>query len=296
MAQRQRLGYLGPVGTYSEEAAQCYAYWQEQQGVSLELVPFPTITGCLEAVAIATLDSALVPSENSVEGSVNSTLDTLWRLDGLHIQYAFDRPIAHAFVAQTAVLEEISIVYSHPQALGQCQRWLQQMLPHARQCPVASTAEGLQYVAQSVTVGAIASVRAAQLHQLPIVATDIQDLADNCTRFWVVSRQQGNGWPTAESTHTAIAFSLKANEPGALLKVLQLFSDRQINLSRIESRPSKRALGDYLFFVDLEVNGQPAVVSDCLQAVAAVTDVLKVLGSYQFLDLGESSSDAHWRA
>ncbi|MCH9055160.1 prephenate dehydratase [Parathermosynechococcus lividus] len=286
MTQRQRLGYLGPVGTYSEEAAQRYAQWQ--QGEPIDLVPFSTIAGCLEALAIAQLDLALVPSENSVEGSVNSTLDSLWRLDKLHIQYAFDLPILHAFVAQTPRLEEIRTVYSHPQALGQCQRWLQHMLPHAQQCPVASTADGLQYVAQSATVGAIASVRAAQLHQLPIVATNIQDLADNCTRFWVVSRQQGNGWPTTSSTHTSIAFSLKANQPGALLKVLQLFSDRQINLSRIESRPSKRALGDYLFFVDLEVNGQPAIVAECLEALTAVTDVLKIFGSYQFLPLGVS--------
>ncbi len=288
MNQRQRLGYLGPVGTYSEEAAQSYAQWQQQQGCPLELVPLTTIPSCLEALATAELDLALVPSENSVEGSVNSTLDALWRLDTLHIQHAFIRPIIHAFVAQTPCLEAIDTVYSHPQALGQCQRWLQHHLPHAHQCPVASTADGLQYVAQAANVGAIASVRAAQLHQLPIVATDIQDVPDNCTRFWVISRQQGNGWPHLGDTHTSIAFSLKANRPGALLKVLQLFSDRQINLSRIESRPSKRALGDYLFFVDLEVNGQPEVVAECLQAVAAVTDVLKVFGSYPFLHLGEA--------
>jgi len=275
------------VGTYSEEAAQSYAQWQQQQGCSLELVPLTTIAGCLEALAMAELDLALVPSENSVEGSVNTTLDSLWRLDTLHIQHAFIRPIVHAFVAQTDCLPAIETVYSHPQALGQCQRWLQQMLPYARQCPVASTADGLRYVAEAANVGAIASVRAAQLHHLPIVATDIQDVPDNCTRFWVVSRQQGNGWPSEADTHTSIAFSLKANQPGALLKVLQFFSDRHINLSRIESRPSKRALGDYLFFVDLEVNGQPAVVADCLQAVATVTDVLKVFGSYPFLDLGD---------
>lgn len=118
------------------------------------------------------------------------------------------------------------------------------------------------------------------------MATEIQDIADNCTRFWVVSRQQGEGWPKEGDTHTSIAFSLKANAPGALLKVLQLFSDRQINLSRIESRPSKRALGDYLFFVDLEIHQRPAVVSDCLCALKEATDILKVFGSYQFLDLG----------
>lgn len=282
-----KLGYLGPVGTYSEEAAQSYAQWQQQQGVCLCLVPMITIAGCLEALAVGELDLALVPSENSVEGSVNITLDSLWRLDTLHIQYAFIRPIVHAFIAQSTDFAQIQAVYSHPQALGQCQRWLQAHLPHARQCPVTSTAEGLQYVAQSDRVGAIASVRAAQLHQLPIVATEIQDIPDNCTRFWVVSRQQGDGWPQPWDTHTSIAFSLKANAPGALLKVLQLFSDRQINLSRIESRPSKRALGDYLFFVDLEVNGRPDVVADCLLALKDATDVLKVFGSYQFLDLGE---------
>ncbi|BAC09658.1 prephenate dehydratase [Thermosynechococcus vestitus] len=280
-----RLGYLGPVGTYSEEAAQSYAQWH--RGEALTLVPVTTIAGCLEALAAGELDLALVPSENSVEGSVNITLDSLWRLDTLHIQYAFIRPIVHAFIAQTTDLAEIEAVYSHPQALGQCQGWLQAYLPQARQCPVTSTAEGLQYVAQSDRVGAIASVRAAQLHHLPIIATEIQDIPDNCTRFWVVSRQQGEGWPQPGDTHTSIAFSLKANAPGALLKVLQLFSDRQINLSRIESRPSKRALGDYLFFVDLEVNGRPDVVADCLVALKEATDVLKVFGSYQFLDLGE---------
>lgn len=282
-----KLGYLGPVGTYSEEAAQSYAQWQQQQGVCLCLVPMITIAGCLEALAVGELDLALVPSENSVEGSVNITLDSLWRLDTLHIQYAFIRPIVHAFIAQTTDFAQIQAVYSHPQALGQCQRWLQAHLPHARQCP------GDLHRRRAAIRGSIRSGGGDRLRTSRPTPSTTHCRHRNSGYSRQLHAVLGGESPTggwlapAGDTHTSIAFSLKANAPGALLKVLQLFSDRQINLSRIESRPSKRALGDYLFFVDLEVNGRPDVVADCLLALKDATDVLKVFGSYQFLDLGE---------
>lgn len=197
-------------------------------------------------------------------------------------------PIAHVLISGAASLEALRTVYSHPQALGQCQKWLEQFLHQVQLIATSSTTEALQYLDADRTSGAIASQRAAQLYGLPVLAASIQDYPDNCTRFWVLHRSNSptdsNKKPSAGATHTSLAFDT-ANVPGALVKPLQVFASRNINLSRIESRPSKRSLGDYVFFVDLEADLEQSSVQSALAELASYTQVLKVLGSYTVLQI-----------
>lgn len=247
------IAHLGPAGTYAEQAALGYVNWVHQQtGQESILCPYPSIAQTLRAVADGQAQFAVVPVENSIEGSVAITLDMLWQLDTLKIQLALILPITHALLSCAQKLSNIQTVFSHPQALAQCQGWLEQFLPTVELVPTNSTTQALQQLGQNCTAGAISSVRAAQIYNLPVLANQINDYPDNCTRFWVISQSQSsvNSYPLSISqSHTSLAFSLPANLPGALVEPLQIFARRGINLSRIESRPSKRSLGDYLFFV-----------------------------------------------
>jgi prephenate dehydratase len=148
--------------------------------------------------------------------------------------------------------------------------------------PTNATTEGLQYLDEDKTAAAIASSRAAQLYNLPILVCPINDYVDNYTRFWVLSLQPATG-----GNCTSLAFSVPANVPGALAKPLQVFASRDINLSRIESRPTKRSLGDYLFFVDLEANTTEASVQSALEELSTYTEKLKIFGSYSILPVGK---------
>jgi prephenate dehydratase len=291
-----KIGFLGPSGSNAEAAALSYLDWLKQAGTSdqkavsrvcaPQLCPYPSIAQALRAISTGNSQQAVVPVENSIEGSVTMTLDSLWQLEELQILQALVLPISHALVTQATDLSQIETIYSHPQALSQCQYWLEQWTPAAQLIPTPSTTEALKYPAAAVTAAAIASERAAAMYNLPILAQAIQDYPDNCTRFLVLGAGQAAPTPPAASTHTALAFSLPANAPGALLKPLQIFSDRKINLSRLESRPSKRALGDYVFFVELEINQNLSAIAEVLSELAGFTDVLKVLGHYQLLEQG----------
>jgi prephenate dehydratase len=242
------------------------------------LCPYPSIAQTLRATAQGQVNLAVVPVENSVEGSVPMTLDTLWQLDTLQIQHALVLQITHALISCAKSLADIRSVYSHPQALGQCQGWLEQFLPSVQLVSTNATTEALQHLEQDKTAAAIASSRAAQLHNLPVLACPVNDSPDNYTRFWVLSLQTPPGGKC-----TSLAFSVPANLPGALAKPLQVFASRGINLSRIESRPTKRSLGDYLFFVDLEANAELDSVQSALKELAAYTETLKIFGSYSIL-------------
>jgi len=283
------IAHLGPVGTYTEQAALAYASWLHQQTrQETILCPYPSIASTLRAVAQGQAELAVVPMENSIEGSVAVTLDTLWQLDTLQIQLALVLPITHALLSHAQALDDIQNVYSHPQALAQCQGWLEQFLPHVQLMPTNSTTEALQQLEQDAKAGAISSLRASQLYNLPILASGINDYPDNCTRFWVLSqeRSQSSYQPASQNnSHTSLAFSLPANVPGALVKPLQVFAQRDINLSRIESRPTKRSLGEYLYFIDLEAGVNSSAVQSALAELTAQTEILKSFGSYNVLTL-----------
>ncbi|MEA5582292.1 prephenate dehydratase [Nodularia harveyana UHCC-0300] len=292
------IAHLGPSGTYAEQAAVFYVNWLTQKtGFSGTLYPCQSIAKSLKAVADGKTQLAVVPIENSIEGSVTMTMDALWQLDSLEIQLALVMPIAHALISRAASLDSIQTVYSHPQALAQCQGWLGQFLPTVQLIPTHSTTEALKGLDQDLTAASISSSRAAQLYNLPILASNINDYTENCTRFWVVSKSQET--PEAlminsvnnltnilgDASHTSLAFSLPANLPGALLKTLQVFAQLGINLSRIESRPTKRSMGEYLFFIDLEAGIKSAQMQLALAELAMHTEVIKIFGSYLVLPI-----------
>lgn len=277
------LAYLGPEGTYSQLAALAYSLELEhqiQQPVSLQ--DFPSITQAIQATAEGRTTLTLVPVENSTEGSVRTTLDTLWASGSLRVHHALVMPIRHACLSQAQDFEGVQMVYSHPQALSQCQHWLEQHLPQAALAATNSTTEALTHLADSTTIAAIASEWAGQLYNLPILAHDINDRQDNCTKFWVL-RQADTSTPPKPGHYTSLAFSLSTNAPGSLLKPLQIFASYGINLSRIESRPTKRSLGDYLFFVDLETDPTSDRGQQALAELVPCTETLINFGSYDLI-------------
>lgn len=274
------IAHLGPSGTNAETAALHYARWLSNNSPQdYTLCPHISNAQTLQAVAQGQADLAIVPVENSIEGSVTMTLDTFWRLDGLQIQYALDMRIVHAFLSHAPAIEKIQTVYSHPQALSQCQEWLEVNLPTAQLVPMKSTTEALRYLEENATVGAISTPRAAELYHVPMLACPINDHPENCTRFWVVSMQRSPG-----GSHTSIAFVVH-DVPGALVKPLQIIAERRINMSRIESRPTKRSLGEYLFFIDLEADIRDSSFQEALAELTSATETLKVLGSYDILPI-----------
>jgi prephenate dehydratase len=220
---------------------------------------------------------AIVPVENSIEGGVTMTADTIWQLAApLQIQQAIVLPIHHALISVATDLAQIETVYSHPQALSQCQDWLQQHLPQAARIANNSTTAALATLSANPQAAAISSVRAANLYELPVLVRSINDRPENQTKFWAISLQ-----PTFAGNCTSVAFSLRSNTPGGLMRALGFFANRGLNLSRIESRPSKRSLGDYLFFIDIETD-----VHNCRELKSALADLdvyaetVKNFGSY----------------
>lgn len=271
-----KIAHLGPTGTYAEAAALAYAQ-TTLSGTDYCLQPYPSIAQTLQAVASETVELAIVPVENSIEGGVTMTADTIWQLTAtLQIQQAIVLPIHHALISIATELSQLNTVYSHPQALSQCQGWLQQHLPQAARIAESSTTAALTRLATLPHAAAISSDRAAKLYNLPVLAQPINDYPDNQTKFWVISLQASE-----VGNCTSVAFSLRANAPGGLMTALGFFANRGLNLSRIESRPSKRSLGDYLFFIDIETD-----VDNCRELKSALTDLdayaetVKNFGSY----------------
>ncbi len=270
------IAHLGPRGTYSEQAAVAYQKWlQHNADTASTLQSYPSILQAIQAVAEEAVNLAIVPVENSIEGSVAVTLDTLWQVDSLRIQRALVLPIKHALLTHAQTAAELQTIYSHPQALGQCQQWLAHHCPHATLMPTRSTTDALQHLAESSAAAAIASAWAAQLYDLPILAMDINDQPDNCTKFLVLGKNEH-----LTGSHTSLAFSLPVNAPGALLRPLEIFAAAGINLSRIESRPTKRSLGEYLFFLDLEASLAASHTQTALETLRNCTEKLKLFGSY----------------
>lgn len=276
------IAYLGPQGTYSEQAALAYRDWLAPQGAgdAVELRAYPSILQTIRAVAAAEVDLAIAPVENSIEGSVTVTLDALWQFETLRIQQTLILPIIHSLITYAPDLAAIEMVYSHPQALGQCQGWLLRQCPRAKQIPTRSTTEALEHLESAPTTAAIASQWAAELYQLPTLAIAINDQPDNCTKFWVLGTTEHN-----VGQYTSLAFSLPVNAPGALLKPLQILATEGINLSRIESRPTKRSLGEYLFFIDVEASATDPRLQTGLQALMTCTETIKVFGSYSAIPI-----------
>ena len=278
-----RLGYLGPPGTYSEEAVKSSADLS-----AVELVPMPTIYDTVLAVHDGVLDRGLVPIENSLEGSVNATLDTL-ALEAADVVIVGEvvHPIRHCLIAREPVgLGDVARVVSHPQAIAQCAGFLREQLPGAEHAASSSTAEAVRLVSASAEAWAAIGARlAAELYGCAVIAEGIEDRHDNLTRFVLVApRGDAAGEVPAEpgdASKTSIVFwGFNDESPGALVAVLRELSDRGINMTKIESRPRRVRLGRYMFFVDLDGVADEPPVDEALEALARRVRELRVLGSY----------------
>lgn len=273
-----RVGFLGPSGTYAEEALRASA------PVTVEEVPFATVYETVMAVQSGAVDRAVVPIENSLEGSVTTTLDALTgEADRVRIVAEVVRPISHSLVARPGVaIDEVRRVLSHPQALAQCRRFLREEVAHATTESTGSTAEAVRLVAASEEpLAALGTPLAAELYGCGVLAEAVEDGAENLTRFvWLAVE----GTPPQETpaNKTSIVFwGFNDESPGALVRLLAELADRSINLTKIESRPRRVRLGHYMFFADLEGGEHDAVVAEALDALRGHVETLKILGSYR---------------
>ena len=267
-----RIGYLGPAGTYTEQAALLYA-------PAANLVPYPTIQAVGTAVVGDELDAGVVPIENSLEGSVTFTLDLLIAQSGLSIRNEVVIPIHHYLVAPPGVSAgAVQVIYSHPQALAQCRAYLETHFPtQLREASLSTAAAVADMQASRVPAAAICPQRATEIYDVQVLDQGIQDNNINQTRFAVLAHDDHN--PTGHD-RTSICFSFIVDRPGNLYNSIGEFARRDINLVKIESRPTKQELGRYIFLIDCEGHRTEANVAAALEGLARRVDMLKVLGSY----------------
>ncbi|MDE2841885.1 MAG: prephenate dehydratase [Chloroflexota bacterium] len=268
----KRLSYLGPAGTYSEQAAFLY----DSQA---ELLPFPTIPAVCRAVSDGVADEGIVPIENSIEGSVVYTLDYLISESDLSIFNEVVLPIDHCLMIRPgANPQDVRIIYSHPQSLAQCRHFLESNFPGAEPMASLSNSAAVSHMMESAeTAAAIAPQRAAELYGAEIIGRRIQDVTNNVTRFVLL------GWQDHEPTgsdKTSLCFTFAEDSPGSLYSALGVFATRNINLVKIESRPTKESLGRYNFLVDCEGHRENGLLKEALSVLQGQVSDLKVFGSY----------------
>ncbi len=269
-----KVGIMGPRGTYSEIAAR--KYFEEE---NVEIVPFPLITEVAEAVEDGEVDAGVVPVESLREGSVGETLDALAWLD-IKVQAEIVLTITHHLLGTAeAEFDGIKQVLSHPQALAQCREFLRENLPNAELISVKSTAKAAKQISKDRKpyMAAIGSRGLADLYDLEIIREDIQSGKEDETRFFCLGKEDSE--PSGEDK-TSVVFYTKEDRPGILFEILREFAQKDINLTKIESRPSKEALGDYLFFIDFEGHRSDSSVEEVLEALESKVATLKIIGSY----------------
>lgn len=268
LEEPMNVGYFGPEGTYTEQAA------IKQFGSSVIFHPMPTISDVFHEVENGKVDYGVVPIENSQEGTVNVTLDEFVDSPLTIVGETF-LGIHHNLMAAVEK-SEIKRIYSHPQGLAQCRIWLETNLPNVERIEVSSTAKAASMVPWDKFSAAIASENAAERYGLNILERNIEDNPENFTRFWVIANQSKKA---SNQEKTTLLVSVK-DKPGALLKLLAPFQVYNLNLSKIESRPSKRRPWDYLFFIDVDGNPDSAPVSKAIEKVKEDSVFVKILGSY----------------
>jgi prephenate dehydratase len=271
-----RLGFLGPAGTFTEQALLTQADLAQA-----DLVPIGSIPDVLAAAASGEVDAGFVAIENAIEGSVNVTLDTLAFETDLLIQREVVIAVHLCLLAKHgAVLDDIKTVVSFPHATAQCRGFLNQQLPGVQAQATNSTADAARSLAENGNghTAAIGTAHAAEVYGLEVLASGIEDHPENSTRFVVVS-SAGVPAPTGHDKTSIVVFQ-RADAPGSLLSILQEFAARAINLSKLESRPTKRGLGDYCFLIDLEGHIDDELVADALRNLKMKQTDVKFLGSY----------------
>lgn len=268
----RRVAHLGPAGTFGEEAARRFA----PDG---ELLPFPSHAAVAAAVESGAADVGVVAIENSINGSVAETLDILIHETTLAIQAEVVVPITHNLIVRPGTVPGgIEVIFSHPQALGQCRRFLDRDFPSVPREAALSTTEAVQLAMRPGRIAAaIATARAAELYSAEVLVAGIQDADNNATRFVVLGRGLP---PSTGRDRTSIAFTFADDRPGALAEVLDIFAAQRINCTKIESRPTREVFGEYVFLVDFEGHQADPTIVPVLEQVRKLCAMLKVFGSY----------------
>lgn len=264
-----KIAFLGPEGTFTQGAA------LKHFGHSIETESFDAIDEVFREVEAGGCDYGVVPVENSIEGVINHTLDSFVR-SPLQICGEVALRIHHHLLSNESDQKKIKKVIAHQQALAQCRQWLNHNLPEAERVAVSSNAEAARQVATMPEAAAIAGESAADLYGLQKLVTNIEDESNNTTRFLIIGEK---GVPATDDDKTSLLFSVH-NSPGALYRTLKVFDDYKVSMVKIESRPSRQAMWDYLFFVDIEGHTESENITNAMNALKQQTSMLKMLGSY----------------
>jgi prephenate dehydratase len=278
------LGFLGPEGTFSEQAAITYC-------AEAELVPIASIPEVADAVEAGEIDEGIVPIENSLFGSIIPVLDFLIKAEKSRIKYELAIPVEQCLISEPDMdLSKVARIYSHPQALGQCRGYLARTFPGVDLVASLSTAGSVSDMLLSEEpAAAIAPYRAAEIHNAAVIERGIEDGKSNFTRFAVLGHSDH---VQTGRDKTSMAFWFSSDAPGTLYQALGLFSNRGINLSKIESRPTGESLGTYVFLADISGHRSDKTVNAALTELAGITSELKILGSYPVMPdiMGASGS------
>lgn len=269
LEQPLQVAFLGPEGTFTQAAA------LKHFGGSVNTVPMAAIGEVFREVESGAVNYGVVPVENSTEGVVNHTLD-MFMQSSLTICGEVDLRVHHHLLGKGAERSRLKRIYSHQQSLAQCREWLDTHLPGVERVSVSSNAEAARRVANEENVAAIASDIAAEIYELDILDANIEDNPDNTTRFLIIGRQLAT--PSSDDKTSLLVYA--PNKPGALHQLLQPFADNSISMSRIESRPSRLANWEYVFFIDINGHVDDEKVTRCLDTLRNEVAMLKVLGSY----------------
>ncbi|MBI3149824.1 MAG: prephenate dehydratase [Betaproteobacteria bacterium] len=269
LERRLRVAYLGPPGTFSHAAL------ERHFGDLPDASPETSIDEVFRAVESGRADYAVVPVENSTEGAVGRTLD-LMPQSTLKVCGEIELRVQQNLLSRAGDLAAIKCVYSHPQSFAQCQDWLLRHLPEAKRLPVASNAEAARLAAAEPAAAAIAGENAAVIYGLEVLVPHLEDEPNNTTRFWILGAQD-----VAPSGRDKTSLVLSApNRPGAVYHLLEPFARNGVSMTRLESRPAKAGIWEYLFYVDVEGHEQDAGVRKALEELRQATAYVKVLGSY----------------
>jgi len=273
LAQQEplKVAFLGPEGTFTQAAV------LKQFGASVRALPLPAIDEVFHEVEGGIADFGVVPIENSSEGTVNHTLD-MFLGSGLKICGEVELRINHHLMGRMTGLADVKRVCAHPQALAQCRGWLDDQLPDADRVPVSSNAEGARRARDERDTAAIAGRAAAEIYGLHLLANEIEDRPDNTTRFLVIGRKLFSA--SGIDKTTLLVSARDTDGAGALFRLLEPLAEHQVNMTRIESRPSRKRKWDYVFFIDIEGHVSDPAVAEALAALEKRASLFKVLGSY----------------
>lgn len=262
-----KIGYFGPPGTFSDEAAKT---------IPGEHHAFNTISEVMKAVENGRVDCGVVPLENSIEGSVGITLDLLTHEFDLKVKREIILPISHnLLINQGSKIEDIEKIYSHSQALSQCRKFIENMGVEVHSA--TSTSKAAELIVDNPKYAAIGTRRAAKIYYLKIARENIQDYKNNLTRFALISKEDHE---KTGKDKTSLVFLLHEDKPGGLYDILGIFADKKINLTKIESRPSKEKLGRYRFYLDFDGHREDDLIKNIISTIVPKVGSLKIIGSY----------------